>query len=121
MRVTELLWQQMRKGRGIWEQRGGRGEFSAVEPWGFAKEGAGSLWGEHFPPRVEGWVWVLPERKLFLQGSMEAEMRPRLGQVKDAQGMGRKPGILETDSIPSFELCSLQAHGRWKEELKAKT
>ena len=52
---------------------------------------------------------------------MEAEKRPRLGQVKDAQGMGRKPGILETDSVPSFELCSLQAHGRQKEELKAKT
>ena len=92
-----------------------------MEPWGFAKEGPEGLWGEYFPSRVEGWVWVLPERKLFLQWPVEAEMRPRLGRAKDAHGMGRKPGIWGTDSVPSSELCSLQAHGRWQEELKVKT
>lgn len=85
-------------------------------PGALPRRGLGASGENIFHPELR--VGLGPPEKLFLQGSMEAETRPN-SPAKDAQGMGRKPGIWKL-TVLSFELCSLQAHGRWQEELKAR-
>lgn len=106
--VTELPWQQMRRGRGIWEerqayrrgtkQRGGREEFLEVDPRDSATLGAGGSCESIFLPKSRGGPRPSQKGGSISRARWRKSSSPALAELEMLRGEGRQQRRFETDS-----------------------